>query len=75
LTPGSGIRIRDPGGEKSGSGINIQYHISESLDAAIFRLKILKFFVADPDPGYGIIFTLDFGSGMKKFGSGIRDPV
>jgi hypothetical protein len=44
-------------------------------------LKILKFFVADPDPGSGAFLTLDpvvsriekLGSGMKKFESGIRD--
>ncbi len=36
-------------------------------------LKILKFFGADPDPGSEIFLTLDLGSGMKKFGSGIRD--
>jgi hypothetical protein len=36
-------------------------------------LKILKFFDADPDPGSEIFLTLDLGSGMKKFGSGIRE--
>jgi hypothetical protein len=34
--------------------------------------KILTFFDADPDPGSGIFLTLDPGSGMQKFGSGIR---
>jgi hypothetical protein len=34
-----------------------------------FRVKILKFFSADADPG--IFLTLDQGYGMKKFGSGI----
>jgi hypothetical protein len=29
-------------------------------------LKILKFFDADPDPGFGIFLTLDPGSGMEK---------
>jgi hypothetical protein len=32
-----------------GSGMNNPDHISESLDA-IFRVKILEFFDADPDP-------------------------
>jgi hypothetical protein len=32
-----------------------------------------KFFVADPDLGYGAFLTIDPGSGMKKFGSGIQD--
>ncbi len=60
LTPGSGIRV--PGWIKkktgSGSGMNNQDHISESLEK-IFGVKILKFFYADP--------------GWKKFGSGIWD--
>ncbi len=39
-------------------------------------LKILKFFDADPDPRYGILSTLDPGSGLKKSdpGSGINIP-
>ncbi len=40
--------------------MNIPDHISESLEP-IFGLKIFKFFDADP------------GSGIEKFGSGIRD--
>ncbi len=40
--------------------MNIPDHISESLES-IFRLKILKFFYADP------------GSGIEKFGSRVRD--
>jgi hypothetical protein len=37
---------------------------------------MLKFFDADPDLGSGIFLTLDLGSGMEKFGSGINilDP-
>jgi hypothetical protein len=35
-----------------GSGINILDHISESL-VTMFWLKVLKVFVADPDPGSG----------------------
>jgi hypothetical protein len=63
LTPGTGIR--DPGWVKnqdpdpgSGSWMSNPDHISESLEA-IFWVKILKFFYADP--------------GWKKFGSGFRD--
>jgi hypothetical protein len=33
---------------------------------------MLKFFDADPDPRSGIFLTLDSGSGIEKFGSGIR---
>jgi hypothetical protein len=47
-------------------------HISKSL-GTIFWLKNTKFFYADPDPGSGIFWTLDPGSGMKQFGSRIRD--
>jgi hypothetical protein len=47
-TPGSGIWIRDR--KKTGSGMNIPNHISESLET-IFGLKILKLFDEDPDPG------------------------
>jgi hypothetical protein len=36
--------LRDPGC-KSGSGINVPDHISESL-VTIFRFRILKFFVS-----------------------------
>jgi hypothetical protein len=43
---------------RSGSGMNIPDHISESLET-IFGLKILKFFDGDPDPGSGIFLTLD----------------
>jgi hypothetical protein len=32
----------------------------------------LKFFDADPDPGSEIFLTMDPGSRMKKFGSGIN---
>jgi hypothetical protein len=40
--------------------MNIPDHISESLET-FFRLKILKFFDADLDPGSGILLTLDLG--------------
>jgi hypothetical protein len=58
--PEIGIRIQaqifsvaDPGWKNSGSGTNIPDHISESL-ITIFWVQIIKFFVADPDPGSGI---------------------
>jgi hypothetical protein len=54
---------------RSGSGKKIPDHISETLET-IFWVKILKFF--DADPGSGIFFTLDLGSGMEKIR--IRDP-
>jgi hypothetical protein len=64
------LRIRDPlpfwplesgMGKKlrSGSGMNILDHISESLET-IFWVKIVKFYDADPDPGTGIFLTLIF---------------
>jgi hypothetical protein len=50
LTPGSGFRD----GKKSGSGIRNKHpnHNSKSL-LTIFWVKILNFFVEDPDPGSG----------------------
>jgi hypothetical protein len=42
---------------------------SESLETIIWGKK---FFDADSDPGSGTFFTLDPGSWMEKFGSGIR---
>ncbi len=47
-------------------------HISENLET-IFRVKILEILDTDQDPGSGIFLTLDLGSGMDKFGTGIRD--
>jgi hypothetical protein len=47
-----------------GFGMNIQYDIFENF-VSVFRLKILQFF--------GILSTLDPGSGMEKVGSRIRD--
>ena len=57
LTPGSGIRIRDPVWKKihsqdPGSEINIPDFIFENLVSA-FWVKNTKFFEADPDPGSG----------------------
>jgi hypothetical protein len=64
----------DPG---SGSGRNNPDNISEGLET-IFRVKILKFFDADPGSGMKRIRIWDPGSGnrdpgWKKIGSGIRD--
>jgi hypothetical protein len=50
--------IRDPGWVKNQD----PDHISESLET-IFRIKLLKFFDAVPDPGW------------KNLGSGINNPV
>jgi hypothetical protein len=41
--------------------MNILDHISESRETHFFRLKILKFFDADPDPVSVILLTLDPG--------------
>ncbi len=65
---GSGSWVRD--GKKFGSVMSISDHISESLET-IFWVKL---FDADPDPGSGIFLTLDPGSRMEKFGSGINIP-
>jgi hypothetical protein len=51
--------------------MNIPDHISDSLEN-FFGLKCLKFFDADPDLGSGIFLTLNPGSGIKKFESGIN---
>jgi hypothetical protein len=61
------FRIRDPEcikKSRSGSGMNILDHISESLETIILA-KILQFFDpdADPNPGYGNL--LDPGSGIR----------
>jgi hypothetical protein len=56
-----------------GSGINVSDPISKSL-VNFWGLKILKFFVANPDPEFGDFLTLDPESGMEKFGSGIKIP-
>jgi hypothetical protein len=47
---------------RSGFGMNILDHISDSLEK-IFCVKIIKLFDADPD--LGIFLTLD--PGWKKF--------
>jgi hypothetical protein len=45
LDPGFGMSSKS----RSGSGMNIPDHISESLET-IFLVEILKFFDADPNP-------------------------
>jgi hypothetical protein len=50
---------------RSGSGMNIQDHISESLES-IFWVKILKFFYADLERGSRIRNLFDPGSRMEK---------
>ncbi len=53
--------------------MSIPYHISESLDTILWvKIYTFKFLYADPDPRSRIFFTLDPGSGMEKFGSGMR---
>jgi hypothetical protein len=63
FTRGSGM------GVKFGCGMNIPDHISESLET--IGLKYLNFYV-DTVPGSAIFCTLDPGSTIEKFGSGIR---
>jgi hypothetical protein len=65
LAPGSGMGKKS----RSGSGMNIPDHIPESL-ITNFRVKILKFF--DADPVSGIFVTQD--PGWEKFGSGVNIP-
>jgi hypothetical protein len=40
----------------------------------VFRVKILKFFDADPDPGSGIFSTMDSRSAIRDGKIRIRDP-
>jgi hypothetical protein len=56
--------------KKSESGMNIPDNFSESLEI-VLGLKLFKFF----DAGSGINLTLDLGSEMEKFDSGIWDPA
>jgi hypothetical protein len=73
LTPGSGMGKKS----RSGFGMNIPDHISESLET-IFRVKttlhsLMRIRIRDP--GSGIFLTLDPVSVMEKFGSGcVADP-
>ncbi len=54
----------------SGFDMNIPDHISKSLQTVFW----VKFFYADPDPGFGIFLTLDPGSGMEKIRIRDTDP-
>jgi hypothetical protein len=40
----------------------------------VLGLTILKFLDADPNPGSGILSTLDSGSGIRDAKTRIRDP-
>jgi hypothetical protein len=51
------------------SGIKSSDHISESQ----YLKLVLKFLVADPDPGSETLLNLDPGSWMEKFESKIRN--
>jgi hypothetical protein len=53
---------------RSGSGMNIPDHISESLET-VFWVKILKFFYADAARK---LFDHESNPGWKKFGSGVN---
>jgi hypothetical protein len=55
-------------GKKSGSGMNIQDHFSESLEKAS-RAKNTSVFDVDLDTGSGIFLTLGPGSRMDNPGS------
>jgi hypothetical protein len=55
LTPGSGIRDV----EKSKSGSEMDIPLFRII--TIFWVKILQFFDAVPDPGFGIFLTPDPG--------------
>ena len=53
---------------RSGFGMNIPDHISESLET-VFWVKILKFFYADAARN---LFDHESNPGWKKFGSGVN---
>jgi hypothetical protein len=57
------LRIQCLFDRRSGSGMNIPDHISESLETRFWG-KILKFFDTDANPV--IFLSLDPGSGMEK---------
>jgi hypothetical protein len=68
FAPRSGSGIGD--GKKSRSGIRDEYSGSYFLELCIsFLGKKLEFFDVDPDPVFGILSTMDPGSGWKKVGS------
>ncbi len=78
LTPPGRVNNQDPN-RGSGSEMNIPNHIFATLNRNNFWLKILKFLIADPDPGSGNIFDpgsgniFDPGSGMEKIRIRIRN--
>jgi hypothetical protein len=51
--------------------MNIPDNFSESLET-VFKIKKLKFFDADPDPGSRIVSTLDSGLKLERDESRIR---
>jgi hypothetical protein len=53
--------------------INIPDYISKTL-VTIFGLQIIKFFVADPDPGSVVFLTMDPGWKNSEQGSVINIP-
>jgi hypothetical protein len=61
FTPGSGMGKKS----RSGSGMNILNHISESLET-IFGVKILIFFDVDADANPRSVILFDPGSGIRN---------
>jgi hypothetical protein len=59
-------------GKKSRSGFGMLARII--FPRALKQFFGLNFLDADPDPGSEIFLTLNQGSGMGKFGSGINIP-
>jgi hypothetical protein len=53
LDPGSGMGKNKDRDQDPGSGINIPDHNSQRLVTIFLGVEILKFFVADQDPGSG----------------------
>jgi hypothetical protein len=76
--PGSGAFFASGSGigKKSRSGIRDEHPGSyfPELRTQFFGLKKLQLFDADPDPGSEIFLTMDPGSGMEKFVSGLNIP-
>jgi hypothetical protein len=65
------------GWKKSGSGSvirneDLRTFFRDPRNSFSGAVKILKFFDADPDPGYGIFLTLDPGWKNLDPGSGIK---
>jgi hypothetical protein len=71
--------VRDQGWKKiksqdPGSGMNNENLILKTILSVFFGMKILKSFDANPDPGSGILSTLDPGSKIRDRNNRIRDP-